>query len=84
MLVFGYQIEKNEMGGACSTHGKVFTGFWLGDLRDGDRLEHPGINGRIILKSIFRKWMRDMDESIWLRTRTGGGHLYAIMNIRVL
>jgi hypothetical protein len=28
----------------------VHTGFWWGDLREGD----PGIDGRIILKWIFR------------------------------
>jgi len=61
----------------------VYTWFWWGDLRDGDHFEHPGVNERIILKWVFRKWMRNVDESIWLRTGTGGGHLYAVMNIRV-
>ena len=36
--------------------GKVYTGFWLGELRERDHLEDPGIDGRIILKWIFRKW----------------------------
>jgi hypothetical protein len=30
--------------------GEVHTGFWWEDLREGDHLEDPGIDGRIILK----------------------------------
>jgi hypothetical protein len=29
---------------------EVHTRFWWGDLREGDHLEDPGIDGRIILK----------------------------------
>jgi hypothetical protein len=36
--------------------GEVYTGFWWGNLRERDHLEDPGIDGRIILRWIFRKW----------------------------
>jgi len=41
-----------------------------------DLLENPGVDGRIILRRIFRKWgVRARTGSIWLRIGTGGGHL---------
>ena len=36
--------------------GEVRTGFWWGDMRERDHLEDPGVDGRIILKLIFKKW----------------------------
>ena len=32
------------------------TGFWWGNLRDRDYWGEPGVDGRIILRWIFRKW----------------------------
>jgi len=34
----------------------VCTVFWWGNLREIDHLRDPGIDGRIILRWIFRKW----------------------------
>jgi hypothetical protein len=53
-----------------------YTGLYWGNLRERDYLRVPGVDGRIILRWIFRKW----DVGIWagwswLRMETGGGHL---------
>jgi hypothetical protein len=56
----GDKIEKNEMGGTCSAYGgeeRRKQGF--GGERD--HLENPGIDVRIILEWIFRKW----DVRVW-------------------
>jgi hypothetical protein len=37
------------------------TGFWLGDLREGDNLKDPGVDVTIILKWIFKTWDGGMD-----------------------
>ena len=67
------------MGGLSSTHGgrtAVYIGFWWGNLRKRDHLGDPGVDGRIILRWIFRKWDRGAWTGlIWLRIGTGGGHL---------
>jgi hypothetical protein len=36
--------------------GEVCTGFRWGNLRERDHLGDPDVDGRIILRWIFRKW----------------------------
>ena len=49
----------------------MYAGFWSGNLRKRDHLEGPSVDGRIILKWAFRKWV----GLIWLRIETGGEFL---------
>ena len=44
-------------------------------LRERDHLGDPAIDGRIIVRWIFRKWGLGMIGLSWLRIGTGGGHL---------
>ena len=47
-------------------------------------LEDPGVEGRIILRWIYRKWGGAWTGLIWLRIRTGDGNFVnAVMNFRV-
>jgi hypothetical protein len=50
------------------------TGFWWGNLREGNHWGDPSVDGRIILGWIFGKW----DVGVWtgwsyLMIGTGGG-----------
>jgi hypothetical protein len=47
-----------------------------GNLWERDHLDDPGLDERIILRWIFRKWdVEVLTGLIWLRIGTGGGHL---------
>jgi hypothetical protein len=53
---------------------EVHTGFWWGDLVERDHLEDLDVDGRIILKYIFKKWDGGggaWSGFIWLRIRAG-------------
>jgi hypothetical protein len=41
--------------------GEVYTGFWWGNLRERHHLENLGVDERMILKWIFKKW----DGRVW-------------------
>ena len=54
----------------------MYTGFWWGNLRGRDHWGDPGVDGRIILRWIFRNWDEgEWAGSSWLRTGTGVEHL---------
>jgi hypothetical protein len=68
--------------------GEVCTGFWWARLRERDHWRDPDIDGKIILRGIFRKWEEVILIGIFrkwegfvgtgwggLRIWTGGGHL---------
>jgi hypothetical protein len=62
----------------------VHTGFWWGYLREGDHLGDPGVDWRIILIWIFKKWGGGMD---WIELTQDRDRwravVNAVMNIRV-
>jgi hypothetical protein len=66
------------MGRTCGTYGgeeRSIQGFSGGNLREGDHLEDPGVDGKIILKWIFERLDGAWTGSVWLRIGTGGGFL---------
>jgi hypothetical protein len=61
-IIWVIKSRRMKWAGHVARMGKreVHTGFWWGDLREGDHLGGPGVDGRIILKRIVKPW--------------GGGH----------
>jgi hypothetical protein len=55
---------------------EVCTGCWLRSLRERDHWGGQDVDGRIILRLIFRKLEGVVGTGwSWLRIRTGGGQL---------
>ena len=36
--------------------GEVCTGFWWGNMRERDHWGDPDVDGRVILRRLFRNW----------------------------
>jgi hypothetical protein len=56
--------------------GETYREFWWGNLKEGDHLGDPGINGKVILRWMFKNldvgvWI----GSSWLRLSTCGRHV---------
>jgi len=61
----------------------MYTGFWWGNLRERGCLKEEGVDGRIVLRQIFRKWDGGWTVLIWFRIGAdGGAHVKAVMNLR--
>jgi hypothetical protein len=56
--------------------GEVCTGFCWGNLRERDRWGDPGVDGRIILRWMFKKLDMGVRTGLgWLKIGTDGGLL---------
>ena len=64
VLISTVMKDLYDPGESCSTNGgEVYTGFWWGNLGERDQLEDTGIDRRIIIRWIFRKWGHGLDQS---------------------
>ena len=56
--------------------GELCTRFWWGTVRERDHRGDQDVDGRIILRRIFRKWKGVVGTGwSWLRIGAGGGRL---------
>jgi len=55
---------------------KCVNRVWCGNLRNRNRMGDPGVDGRIIIRCIFRKWdVGVRTGSSGVRIRTVGRHM---------
>jgi len=62
-IVRGTKSRRMRWAGhvACKGRGEVHTGFWWGNLKERDHLEDLDVNGKMLLRRIFRK----CDVGVW-------------------
>ena len=61
---------------ACMGEEKGYIGSWWGNQREGDHWGDLGVDGRIILGWISRRWDVGIWTGLgWRRLGTGGGRL---------
>jgi hypothetical protein len=59
--------------------GEVHPGLWWGDVREGDHLEDLGVEGRLILKWIFKQW-GGMGRMDWIHLEQNRDRWQALVN----
>jgi hypothetical protein len=60
---------------------KVITGFRWGDQRETESLEYLGIDGRMILKWILKKWNEGMGGMHWTGLAQDRNRWRALLNM---
>jgi hypothetical protein len=64
---------------------RVYTGFWWGKLRERVHWRDQGVDGKIILRWILRKW--DVGSTDWIDLAKDRDRwrafVFAVMNLRV-
>jgi hypothetical protein len=63
--------------------GQLHKGIWWRNVRERDPLEDTGIDGRIILRWVFRKWNEGHGMVLTLGRDRWRALENAIMNIRI-
>ena len=86
-MVRGIKSRRMRWAGHVARMGRreTYTGLWWGNLKERNHLEDTGVDGRIILRWVFRKWVcGGMDRIELAQDRDRWRELVnAVMNILV-